>query len=59
MKLFQKKGLKLILIGISNTIDTLLKSSSKFCFKMHEIENIIFSPYTSENIAEIMKDKIE
>jgi hypothetical protein len=37
MRLFQKKGLRLILIGISNTIDTLLKSSAKFCFKMHDV----------------------
>lgn len=46
MKLFQKKNLNIILIGISNTIDTLLKSSNKFCFKMHDIENVIFPPYT-------------
>jgi Cdc6-like AAA superfamily ATPase len=58
MKLFQKKGLRLILIGISNTIDTLLKCSNKFGFKIHEVENVIFSPYTAEHIAEIMKDKI-
>lgn len=59
MKLFQRKGLKLMLIGISNTIDTVLKSSNKFGFKIHEVENIIFSPYTAEHISEIMKDKIE
>jgi Cdc6-like AAA superfamily ATPase len=58
MKLFQKKGLRLILIGISNTIDTLLKCCNKFGFKIHEVENVIFSPYTAEHIAEIMKDKI-
>lgn len=58
MKLFQKKGLRLILIGISNTIDTLLKSSSKFCFKMQDIENVIFPPYNAEQLGEIMKDKL-
>jgi Cdc6-like AAA superfamily ATPase len=58
MKLFQRKGLRLILIGISNTIDTLLKSSKKFNFKMQEIENIIFAPYTAVHIAEIIKDKL-
>jgi Cdc6-like AAA superfamily ATPase len=25
---------------------------------MHDVDNIIFSPYTAEHIAEIMKDKI-
>jgi Cdc6-like AAA superfamily ATPase len=59
MKLFQKKGLRLILIGISNTIDILLKSSSKFCFKMHDVENIIFSPYNASHISEIIKEKLE
>jgi Cdc6-like AAA superfamily ATPase len=58
LKLFQKKSLRLILIGISNTIDTLLKSSKKFGFKMQDIENIIFSPYTAAHIAEIIKDKL-
>lgn len=59
MKLFQKKGLPIILIGISNTIDALQKYSGKFSFKIHEIDNVIFPPYTAEQIAEIMKDKIE
>lgn len=59
MKLFQKKGFPIILIGISNTIDALQKYSGKFSFKIHEIDNVIFPPYTAEQIAEIMKDKIE
>lgn len=58
MKLFQKKGVPIILIGISNTIDALQKYSGKFSFKIHEIDNVIFPPYTAEQIAEIMKDKI-
>lgn len=51
LKLFQRRGLRFILIGISNTIDTLLKSSKKFGFKMQDIDNIIFSPYTATHIA--------
>lgn len=47
MKLFQKKGLPIILIGISNTIDALQKYSGKFSFKIHEIDNVIFPPYTA------------
>ncbi len=26
---------------------------------MHDIENVIFPPYSSEHIAEIMKDKVQ
>jgi Cdc6-like AAA superfamily ATPase len=57
--LFSKKNINLILIGISNTIDTLQKYSSKFSFKINDIENVVFQPYTCENIIMIMKDKLE
>lgn len=59
MRLFQKKGLDLILIGISNSIDVIQKSSLKYSFKIQEIENIIFPPYTAEHISCIIKDKLE
>lgn len=49
----------LILIGISNSIDVIQKSAMKFSFKIHEIENIIFPPYTAEHISCIIKDKLE
>jgi len=56
--LFGRKNIKLILIGISNTIDTLQKYSSKFSFKIQDIDNVVFSPYSCEHISEIMKDKL-
>lgn len=50
--------MNLILVGISNTIDTLQKYSGKYSFKVSEIENIVFAPYRTEHIMAILQDKI-
>ena len=47
MSLFNKNGLKMILLGISNTIDTIQKYSSKHAFSVAKIGNIVFKPYTA------------
>lgn len=58
LTLFQKKSVNLVLVGISNTIDTLQKYSGKYSFKVSEIENVVFAPYKAEHIMAIMQDKL-
>ena len=45
LTLFLKKSANLVLLGISNTINTLQRYSSKYSFNIGEIENVVFEPY--------------
>lgn len=51
--------MNLVLVGISNTIDTLQKYSGNYSFKVTDIENVVFSPYKAEQIQVILTDKIK
>ena len=48
----------MVLLGISNTINTLQRYSSKYSFNVTEIENIVFEPYKMEHIMAILGEKI-
>ena len=49
----------MILIGISNTIDTLQKYFFKFSIKLEDVDNIVFKPYTVKDIREIITEKFD
>ena len=59
LSLFIKKSVNIILLGISNTIDTIQKYSSKYSFNITTIENVVFAPYRMEQIMVILRDKLE
>lgn len=56
--LFSNKNLKIMLIGISNDIDALEKYGPKFNVGVSDVSNIVFNPYTIEEVKNIIEDKI-
>ncbi len=48
-----------MMLGISNTIDAMAKYSKSIAINLNEIKNVVFQPYTLEDIVKIMKEKID
>lgn len=44
-----------MLLGVSNTIDSIAAYSKNIAVDLKEIKNIVFEPYTRDHIVEIMK----
>lgn len=49
--IFCNKNLKILLLGISNTIDALEKYGDKLKVKVSEVTNIVFNPYTKDQLG--------
>ena len=43
-----------MLIGVSNTIDTLTKYSKSIAINIKEIKNIVFEPYEKDHVMKII-----
>ena len=52
------KDLQIVLLGISNKIDSLFNKKFKLKFDGDSIENIVFNVYKIEQIKELICDKI-
>ena len=44
-KLFSNPKIDIMLLGISNTIDAMVKYSKNIALNINEIKNIVFKPY--------------
>jgi Cdc6-like AAA superfamily ATPase len=47
------------MLGISNTIDALEKYCEKLKINVNEVTNIVFNPYTVEQLKEIIIDRLD
>lgn len=57
--LFSNRKFSILLIGISNTIDTLEKYSERLKVRIPDITNIVFKPYNEVQIIAIMESKLK
>jgi Cdc6-like AAA superfamily ATPase len=53
------RNLKIVMLGISNTIDALEKYCEKLKINVNEVTNIVFNPYTVEQLKEIIIDRLD
>lgn len=57
--IFTNRNLKIVMLGISNTIDALEKYCEKLKINVSEVTNIVFNPYTVEQLKEIIIDRLD
>ena len=48
--IFTNRNLRIVMVGISNTIDALEKYCEKININVSEVTNIVFNPYTVEQL---------